>query len=745
MGTLRCRRGLPYGVKSLHSGEDREYHVRVGVPNRKFWFNHSSADGDFLASFSWFVVNGYDHVPAVYLAIHEGGHSLGIDHARSRSYDSETLGPLNVRGTVAEYGDPSSAMGRFGLGHYSARQKQSVGWLNESDVQTVEGNGTFTISPLSMNSEGLKALRIRRGAGNDAWLWVEYRQPTGNYESTLPAQGFTGALIHYEDLHTKTRAGTFLLDFTPNSTSAAGGDRIDPDFLDPALAVGKTWSDPYTNRSIEILSASSNGLTVRVNEDPTCVSLMPTSRDHGAGQGTDTLTVSAVPDCSWTVVNPEDWITITSPTQGSASATVNYRISANPGLNSRIGTLSIGRRTFNIRQAGTNVSPAPVSVNPNSGSGYTQTFSLVYSDGNGYLDLSWLGVRFASTDRIAECSAGYIPSTNSISLLSDDQSFVVGSITPGTTQTVENSYCVVRALGSSVSEAGNNLTLSLALSFKPDFDGPKNVFTAAQDRSGTVTGWQLIGTWTVGEALPEPSLAAVVDGAGFREGIAPCGIASLFGENLSFEADQKASQVPLPTTLAKTTVLIDDLPVPLFFVGSGQINFQVPCDVAVGDHNLEAQTMTADGITVRGSAMTVEVFDAAPGLFTWANGITAVAQNYGSEGQNFVVVDPNNPSTYAAPGDFLVFYLSGLGQTDPATATNTALAEDSPLPELVNQPTITVGGSEVPILYAGLTPGFVGLYQINVQLPGDVMTGDAVSVVVRSAGQSSNTASIPIQ
>ena len=125
-------------------------------------------------------------------------------------------------------------------------------------------------------------------------------------------------------------------------------------------------------------------------------------------------------------------------------------------------------------------------------------------------------------------------------MLSDDQSFVVGSITPGTTQTVENSYCVVRALGSSVSEAGNNLTLSLALSFKPDFDGPKNVFTAAQDRSGTVTGWQLIGTWTVGEALPEPSLAAVVDGAGFREGIAPCGIASLFGENLSFEADQKA-------------------------------------------------------------------------------------------------------------------------------------------------------------------------------------------------------------
>ncbi len=36
-GTLRCRRGLPYEANALHSGEEMEYHVRVGVPNRKFW------------------------------------------------------------------------------------------------------------------------------------------------------------------------------------------------------------------------------------------------------------------------------------------------------------------------------------------------------------------------------------------------------------------------------------------------------------------------------------------------------------------------------------------------------------------------------------------------------------------------------------------------------------------------------------------------------------------------------------
>ena len=57
----------------------------------------------------------------------------------------------------------------------------------------------------------------------------------------------------------------------------------------------------------------------------------------------------------------------------------------------------------------------------------------------------------------------------------------------------------------------------------------------------------------------------------------------------------------------------------------------------------------------------------------------------------------------------------------------------------------TVGGKELPVLYGGLTPGFIGLYQINVQLSGDILIGDAVPVVVSAGGQSSQTAMIPIR
>ena len=95
------------------------------------------------------------------------------------------------------------------------------------------------------------------------------------------------------------------------------------------------------------------------------------------------------------------------------------------------------------------------------------------------------------------------------------------------------------------------------------------------------------------------------------------------------------------------------------------------------------------------------------------------------------------------PGDFLVFYLSGLGQTIPATLINTPA--EVPLPDLMQPPTISIGGKELPVLYGGLTPGFIGLYQINVQLPEDVMVGDAVPVVVSAGGQSSQTAAIPIR
>jgi uncharacterized protein (TIGR03437 family) len=58
---------------------------------------------------------------------------------------------------------------------------------------------------------------------------------------------------------------------------------------------------------------------------------------------------------------------------------------------------------------------------------------------------------------------------------------------------------------------------------------------------------------------------------------------------------------------------------------------------------------------------------------------------------------------------------------------------------------VTVGGRAARVLFAGLTPGTIGLYQINVEIPSDSPTGDAVPVVVTQKGVASNAATIAVR
>lgn len=214
----------------------------------------SSADGTISASTSW-MLSQYAGSPdyGVRLSAHEGGHALGLMHSRSRQFTGEALGPLGTAGTYSEYGDVHSAMGYWNLGHYTAEQKVKLGWLPSSSVLQVQSAGTYTLSPLETPAGGVQALQVQRGTGSNAWLWLEYRQPLGNYDTTLNSQIFSGALIHYKDSYTGSY--TDLLDFTPSTSS----------FGDSALAAGASWQDPYTNLSLAVTSASASGLTVNVS------------------------------------------------------------------------------------------------------------------------------------------------------------------------------------------------------------------------------------------------------------------------------------------------------------------------------------------------------------------------------------------------------------------------------------------------------------------------------------------------
>jgi hypothetical protein len=141
--------------------------------------------------------------------------------------------------------------------------------------------------------------------------------------------------------------------------------------------------------------------------------------------------------------------------------------------------------------------PSVVSVTPSSGSGVTQTFTMVYSDPNGLSDLNNTRVLFnASLSAYAGCYVSYSPGSNQLFLYNNAGTGLSTAVTPGTAGTVSNSQCTLSGTGSSFSTSGNNLTLSVALTFTGTFTGTKNVYGYATGNNGLNSGWVQKGTWT---------------------------------------------------------------------------------------------------------------------------------------------------------------------------------------------------------------------------------------------------------
>lgn len=207
--------------------------------------SQTTQDGTVTTGIAW---QRSDHMTsrnqAVQLTTHEFGHSLGLHHASSRDFGSEAIGSLNTQGSLNEYGDTHSTMGSWNHGLYSSQHiAELLNWMPEgTDYEQVESGGSYTLRAYETQAHVTKGLKVRRGAGNDAWLWLDFRTNTGLYDSTLNSQIWSGALIHYQDLYTGSY--THLVDFTTTTNS----------FTDAALAVGQTWSDPYSNLNLTVNS-----------------------------------------------------------------------------------------------------------------------------------------------------------------------------------------------------------------------------------------------------------------------------------------------------------------------------------------------------------------------------------------------------------------------------------------------------------------------------------------------------------
>jgi uncharacterized protein (TIGR03437 family) len=215
-----------------------------------------------------------------------------------------------------------------------------------------------------------------------------------------------------------------------------------------------------------------------------------------------------------------------------------------------------------------------------------------------------------------------------------------------------------------------------------------------------------------------------VNGANFEalRPLSPGLIASVFGSQMS-DGVAGAPSVPLPKEMEGTKVLIDGIEAPLFFVSSGQVNFQVPYEVAPGDRTL---TVMRDGQV--GNEISIQVQPLSAGIFRLGIGEYGAIRNATKNNFPYPASFQQQHGINAAPalpGDVLEIYATGLGPLsrsvtsgagapDGTLGNNLALALTD-IKVLFSNPNPNVFGRTPQ--FVGLSPNFVGLFQVNVAIP----------------------------
>jgi len=233
-------------------------------------------------------------------------------------------------------------------------------------------------------------------------------------------------------------------------------------------------------------------------------------------------------------------------------------------------------------------------------------------------------------------------------------------------------------------------------------------------------------------------------------GAAAGSIAATFGTFMALH-EENALISPLSTTLGGGMLRFESIDaaekgfdgsvaVPEFFASPRQKNIQIPWELA----GLTEAQITARVGSLESAPVTVNIFPFDPGIFT--------ADATGT-GQGSILIA--GTASLAAPagafpnvrpvrgGEFIAIFCTGLGAVSHTPPTGGEAVAD-PLSETLTLPTVTVGGVEARVVFSGLAPGFVGLYQVNVETPEGVAPGDSIEVVVTIGGIESNVVTIAV-
>jgi uncharacterized protein (TIGR03437 family) len=216
---------------------------------------------------------------------------------------------------------------------------------------------------------------------------------------------------------------------------------------------------------------------------------------------------------------------------------------------------------------------------------------------------------------------------------------------------------------------------------------------------------------------------SIVNAADNQPGwLAPNTIGTLYGSELAYTTraltSDDISGGILPTVLPGTGVriLVGNIPAVIYFVSPGQINFLVPSLLLPVESHLQ---LVIDGRA--GPDIKIQLAPAAPAFFQ-LDPQTVIATH----------ADGSVITTAAAakPGEYVVLYATGLGETNPPSIYRQVPVSAATLKQISDLKILLDGVAidSIRIKYAGVAPGFAGLYQINVQLPDSVGSNPEIRV-----------------
>ena len=248
--------------------------------------------------------------------------------------------------------------------------------------------------------------------------------------------------------------------------------------------------------------------------------------------------------------------------------------------------------------------------------------------------------------------------------------------------------------------------------------------------------WQQIQVSTPAMAVPTVNAGGALNAASYAGApLAPGSIVAVYG-NFLLGAPSQSFALPLPTSLSGLSLQFGNVTAPLFYASGGQVNLQVPWGLA--GQATSPLSATLNGQT--GAAETVQLAAYSPGIFTMN------AQGTGQGAildASYRLVDDFNP---AVPGSaVLQIFCTGLGPVTNQPPSGSPAPTGPSLSETTKTPTVTVGTVPANVLFSGLAPGYVGLYQVNALVPAMAPAGNAVPVVISIGGVNSNAVMIAVQ